>query len=494
MQRPGRSFVAIACTFVLIAAGCGGSSSPQAQGHFGNGSFSGSYAFVLSGKDASGFFAVAGSLQADGGGHITRGTMDINAAAGVSTSVSFTGSYSVHPNGQGSAQLVSPVRTFNIHFVLVSASRAMLASFDANTTGHGTADLQSLTVLDNSALAGQYAFNLAGVDVGANPLATLGGLVADGAGTIASGVSDASDNGVPSGDQPVTGTYSLAASGRGTMTLTTSLGTLHFAFYPVSNRRFKLVETERSPALAGEATVGSNASVSVPGCGPCVFRLSGIVGGKPFAAAGIFGTDDAGGITPNGFQDINTGAGAASVGISGGSYGFAGNFHGTLSLRNGVTGVLSNYVIYPSADGILFLCVDPGSTVTGVATIQAGAGLPFQDLSFQGAYAFSVSGTVLNGSTDVVGQVSASFTGHPTSTTPGTLTGALDINQAGVLTPNLVLDGSFTLDTNARGTAALHTASGTQNVILYAAGPNSPLYFVGRDAGFVAAGSFDLQQ
>jgi hypothetical protein len=420
--------------------------------------------------------------------------MDINAAAGVSTNVSFTGSYSVHPNGQGSAQLVSPVRTFNIHFVLVSTSRAMLASFDTNTTGHGTADLQSLAVVDNTALSGQYAFNLAGVDAGANPLATLGGLVSNGDGAITSGVSDISDNGVPSGDQPVTGSYSLAASGRGTMTLTTSLGTLHFAFYPVSNRRFKLVETERSPALAGEASSGSNGSVSVPGCGPCVFRLSGIVAGRPFAAAGIFGVDDAGGIPSGGSQDINTGTGAASVGISGGSYAFAGNFHGTLSLVNGSTGVASNYVIYPSLDGVLLLSTDPGSIVTGVATIQAGAGLPFLDLSFQGDYAFSTRGTVLNGGSDVVGQANAAFTGHPTSTTPGTLRGAVDINQGGVLSPNQALDGSFTLDTNARGTAALHTASGTQNVILYAAGPNSPLYLVGSDAGFVAAGSFDLQQ
>ena len=80
-------FIAAAIALVMVA-GCGGGNSvnfPPPQGGFTNSNLNGPFAFSYTGSDAGGFLAVAGSFVADGAGHITSGTQDINSGAAVST-------------------------------------------------------------------------------------------------------------------------------------------------------------------------------------------------------------------------------------------------------------------------------------------------------------------------------------------------------------------------------------------------------------------------
>src|SRR5579864_4883762 len=124
---------------VLIAvSGCGGGSHlsfPTPQGTFTNANLNGPYAFSYTGSDAGGFLAVAGSFQADGNGHITSGTQDINSGSAVRTNASITGTYTVRADGRGSATLNSPAGNTTIDFVLVAGGHALVTRFDTNEIG-----------------------------------------------------------------------------------------------------------------------------------------------------------------------------------------------------------------------------------------------------------------------------------------------------------------------------------------------------------------------
>ena len=129
----------VATTIVLVTiAGCGGGGSisfPPPQGGFTNASLSGPFAFSYTGSDAEGFLAVAGSFQADGNGHITSGTQDINSGLAITTNAAITGTYTVRADGRGSATLNSPPETSTLDFVIVAGGHALVTRFDANATG-----------------------------------------------------------------------------------------------------------------------------------------------------------------------------------------------------------------------------------------------------------------------------------------------------------------------------------------------------------------------
>jgi hypothetical protein len=492
-----RLVIVIASLLSLIAIGCGGSklqggspSPTPITGPFSNASLSGPYAFVFSGTGASGFFAVAGSFQANGSGNLVSGTMDINNTSGVSTNVPFTGTYSVIPNGQGSATLTSAVQTFNIHFVIISPSRALMTRFDSNSVGHGTIDLQNPAAFSTAGIQAQFSYRLTGVDAGANPMASVGGFTTDGAGAVPAGLHDMSDNGTPFINQPLTGTYAVAgsANGRGTLALNTSLGTLHFAFYIVAANRLKLVETERAPALAGEALGGFNATTSVAGCGPCVFAWNGFSGAIPFAASGIYFIDDNNGIS-GGMADVNLGGSVSTSALSG-AYSFAPQFRGTASF-NLVAGTPATFAVYAiSGGGWFVLQIDPGRVVTGLAFNQPLAGTPHLDLSFDGSYGFNFAGATFTAQADEVGQI---MTHDTNSSGAGAVTGVVDINNAGVPIPGLGISGSFTMDKTAFGTITMQTSNGVQHFRLHATGGFGPVCFVSADSNLVAAGIFEMQ-
>src|ERR1051326_6519625 len=107
-----RYSLSVGLTVLLIfIAGCGGGgnslSFPPPQGTFTNASLTGPFAFSYTGSDSGGFLAVTGNFQADGSGHITSGTQDINSGLGSFNNVPITGTYTVRADGRGSANLNS---------------------------------------------------------------------------------------------------------------------------------------------------------------------------------------------------------------------------------------------------------------------------------------------------------------------------------------------------------------------------------------------------
>src|SRR6266852_269091 len=80
----------------------------------------GPYAFLFNGFDSGGAVVIAGSFTADGNGNITGGIEDSSWVSGVSTSVSFTGTYTVGADNRGSMTLTSttPAVTSTFGFAL----------------------------------------------------------------------------------------------------------------------------------------------------------------------------------------------------------------------------------------------------------------------------------------------------------------------------------------------------------------------------------------
>jgi hypothetical protein len=484
MSSQHRFLAVILIVAVAALGGCGSGSSRFAGppvGGFSNASLSGPYAFSLAGTNNFGFFAMAGSFQANGNGTLSSGALDLNSGAGIFTNVPFTGTYTVHANGQGTATLATALQNFNLNFVVISSQRALVIRFDNNATASGTIALQTTAAFSNAALGGTLAFSLAGVDAAGSSFMSAGSINNDGAGSITSGVQDNNDNGAPSTNLPLTGSYAVGstATGRGTVQLNASLGTLHFTFYVVDANHLMLIGTDNVPALAGEAFrqqgTFSNASLA----GPFALTVSGATSTRLPFAGGILLTADGAGNIPSGSEDTNTGGVVTQNIAFTGNYALASSGRGTLTL-NSSRGSL-NFVFYPTSGGIQALEVDPAIVSSGTAFAQTG---PFSNGTVQGNYGFNLGGVSNAGEIDSIAQFSANGT--------GSLTGAIDINNVGALSSGLALSGSYSVSGNGRGTASLRSSFGTQNLIVYVVS-SSRVLFIETDSNLVAVGDFEHQ-
>ena len=481
-MRYKRLFPLAAVSLLFFLAGCGGSSkNPTPQGSFTNANLSGTYAISFSGTDANGFFAVAGMVTADGAGHITSGQMDINHAPNP-VNVTLNGTYTIRADGRGVAGLITSAGNFSLVFVIVGGGdRALVTRFEQSATGSGSLDLVNSSAFSTAAMAGTFVFNLSGVDSSTNPETTVGAITTDSTGAVTGGVQDISDNGTILTAQAISaGSIQVAADGRGTASITTTTGTLAFAFYVVDANRIKLVETDALPALAGDGfrqsgTI-SNASLS----GPFAFTVAGNdVAVGPFAAGGTLTADGAGNI-PSGTEDFND-AGTPTTGTNfTGTYTLDASGRGTATLSNATAGTVT-LALYPSTNGVQTLETDPGLVVSGAAFPQA-AGLSTGTL--QGTYGMNYTAATNTGELDSVASLDVNGTGH--------MTGISDINNAGSTSTGTALTGDYSLDATGRGPLTFTSFVGQQNMAIYALS-NSRALFIELDTTAVAAGTMEHQ-
>jgi hypothetical protein len=469
---------------LLLLVGCGGGNSlsfPTPQGGFTNANLNGAYAFSYTGTDANGFLSVAGSFQADGAGHVTSGTEDINSGAAVRTNAAVSGTYTVRADGRGSAALNSAAGNSTLDFVLVAGGHALVTRFDTAATGSGTIDQQTPSAFTNAALAGSFAFSLSGIDTGGVPLAVAGNFTADASGNLTAGLDDSNDNGIVVTNDPMTGSIPVTASGRGTATLNTVRGALNFAYYVVDANHLKVVGTNTLPALGGEAfrQTGpfTNASVS----GPFAFTIAGadLLNGSPFAAGGVLTSNGAGTISA-GVEDFNDAGLITAAATFTGSYTMAPSGRGTLTLSTSAG--TFNFVMYPSSGGVVVLETDARFLTSGTALQQQATA--FTGGSLQGTYGLNFTGASTSAELDSI----AEFTSDGVSK----LTGIIDVNNSGGITFGQPLNGSFTVAANGRTTMTLQTPLGTQNLAVYLVNGNRAL-FVELDAGLIAAGDIRHQ-
>jgi hypothetical protein len=476
------------------------------------GLLSGAYALNVSGTNASGFYYILGSLEADGQGNIT-GIEDMNGFAFCTpaTATAVTGTYSVGADGRGTMTIQSGngcfgqtvnglagVQTFS--FVVVgapqtTAPRALIIEFD-NSTASGSLDLQTGLSAGMSAINGNYGFLVTGVDLNgpnANGISTAdvgGTLSANGTGgAFSSGFQDVNDQvtGTITKKQAVVGTYSAPdpTTGRGTATLGVSGSQFDFVYYLVSANQIKLLSFDlNDPLIVGGSAYAQGSAAN----GPYVFTAAGADSnlGSSLVSGGLFilnGTNLTAGVV-----DVNDNGPIATNSAFTGTVTGPTSGRGTLAITGANTGGLTTFAFYPTAtNGILLLELD--STL-----VSAGYALPqIQSIissDFQGNYATNFTGVIQGAEEDADAQVISDGNVN--------LSGTADVNggpTSGVL--GAAVTGTFTANANGRFTGPLHLAlsgTSTQTIqeIFYIADTNNVL-FIENDANGQTSGFMQLQ-
>jgi hypothetical protein len=506
-----------ASTSLFLAVGCGSGSNlatPNNSGYSAS-NFSGTYVIAVSGTDITSttesYFAVTGTIVADGGGNITGGSVDINdldlASPGVFTAVTVNHStYSVSPDGRGKATLSTANGTFGLDFVLTSNSHGLITRFDTSGTGSGTIDLQGSA--SQGSLA-SLAFSLSGVDYTASstslaPLSTVGAVTLNtSTGAITSGTEDFNDTGSSTqsglGGLSITaGSVALSSGTNGTASLTTpsSFGTLQFDVWVIDSTHLKFIETDTANtgfALSGDAFTQQT---SFP-AGQLSFALAGLDSGLNPLVAGGFITTDVNGNLSIGTEDYNDEGTANTVTNVGGTCNATAPFASgrcELALTGFSNGSLNNFVFaaYPSSGGIQLLEIDNLGLLQGTAYAQTAT-----SFTVPGGYGLNLSGVNSDGEGDS-GEVDDIAQFNATTASTNNLTGVVDENSilGGNLQPSN-LTGSFTPDSPATGRGTISaTASGTSIgglTLEYYVVDSSTAVFIEVDSQQLSIGTFELQ-
>jgi hypothetical protein len=513
----------LACAAAALT-GCGSSSSqpydpPTAPPGtaFSDSTLNGTYVVAFSGTDVTGgyyesFFALAGTLTANGAGVITSGTIDlIDPALGTALGTDYTfvhlpvtGTYTVTADGRGSGTISMTINgnamTMGLDFAMASESHGLISRFDSGGSGSGTLDAAS--AVSQSALAGSYAFGLDGVDSNVqNDLSTAGAVALDANGNVTSGVQDFSDNGSASNLQVLSLAGKVTAGTPGTAQLTTSaasFGTLHFDAWFIDPTHFKLIETDSTAFLAGDAYV-STGHTAFPS-GQLAFTLSGEdTGHGPFASGGVLTSDGSSRIT-GGSEDVNDAGYVAEAPNVTGSFTSSGPrtsltldgiYNGYLEGNTPFTGNYT-FAAYPFNGGVVLLEVDNGAGTSlgisgGDAFIQSAT-----SLSGASGYALNLSGANSAGEADMIAEFTTSGTAA---------SGIYDVNNLGLLISDAGLgpNGVYSAGSSGTGTAQFPELQTTGNSEIgaldftYYVVDDSSAILLETDPGQIATGVLLLQ-
>lgn len=453
-------------------------------------SLQGAFAFSMAGQTATGPFFRAGTFSADGAGNLFSGVEDINEASGVTSNLSFIGTYTVAADGRGTLTFNDSHTPGIYNFVLVNGTRLQICGFDSSGTASGEAELRDPATFKNSALHGIYIFDFAGV-AGSSGLSQIGEFSSDGAGNLSAGQMDSNSAGAPSSAAISSGTYSVNASnGRGTAQINAGGSVLNFAFYVVNAFTAKFVGTDTAERVAGFTfqqtpdAVFNSSSLN----GSYAFLLSNSAAGNTYAAAGSLSADGAGNISTGSVVDENL-FGSPNVTLQPtGSYALSGaNGRGTVSLSGS-----RSYVFYfiSSAGGVIQETDPNHGSVASDGIFARQQSSSFSTSQISGNYAAAAIG--------LAGSSSESFAGEFAANAGGVGSGLLDFNSAGTPMPAQSLTGFYGASAPAvRGTLTLTLPSPlnqTRNFAIYVvqsptALPWQQIFLIGSDANRVVSGS-----
>jgi hypothetical protein len=507
------ALTAIASTLLIASCGSSGSGVPTPNGGgFNNGNLSGTYVLSISGTDfhpSSGtesFFAIVGTITADGKGNITGGTVDINDANLGGTGVFLAqpvgrSTYNITSDGRGTAKLPTAEGDFGVVFVLTSNGHGLITRFDPFGSGSGTLDLQGSA---SQSSLGSLAFSLAGTDSTGNPLGTVGAFTLNSSGSVTSGAEDFNDNG--SSNNYLTGPANLAptsslvltSSTQGTAQLDTSFGSLGFDVWVIDSTHLKFIETDTTSgvALSGDAFTQQTSFTA----GQLVFTLAGLDSSKnPFAAGGYVTTSSNGALS-NGVEDYN------DVGITGTQNDVAGNCTTFAAGRcqlavsgfsNGIAQALFQFAAYPSSGGVLLLEDDSLGLAQGAAFAQSET-----SFTAPAGYGLNLSGVNANPIFSGGAEVDDIAQFNTSTATANNMVGVLNENDLTIPCPNptsgcYTLLGTYTPDPTPDGRGSIVAVTPGSLIgglsLEYYVVDGSTMLFVEGDSSQVAIGTFQAQ-
>jgi hypothetical protein len=363
---------------------------------------------------------------------------------------------------------------------------------DSSVSGSATVTLGSNP--DNSKLNGQYAFLLGGYDGDGN-VAMAGSFTTDGQGNISQGVADYNFSSAifVATNLTFTGTYSVGADSRGSMTITVSSPhafpsgfSQKFSFSLSSfnagiANRGRMIELDNEQIWATgilakqDATAFSTAAIT----GGYAFGFSGTASsGFPLNAVGRFTAG--GGSLSSGLTDVyglglaENGTGTVTAGLRlpfTGIYQVSTNGRGSAVLTfTGQDPAFSNFNFYVvSGSELLFIETDTCQSgictfkggISGEALQQSGGPFTADSLNSSAGFNLTAAGSNAAGGSVTVGQESFDGTGN--------VTGVKDENSNGVVTSAQPFSGTYAVDADGLGRGAI--ALGGVQQFFYLASP-----------------------
>lgn len=359
----------------------------------------GPYAFLFNGFDSGGAVVIAGSFTADGSGKITGGLEDISRVSGVSTSVSFTGTYTVGADNLGSMTLTSttPAVTSTFGFALggfatgVATKGHFQGTFaGAGADGVGQLEKQDPAGFSAAAVSGPYVLGFEGVNDTGGRFVVAGRFDANGVAALTNGQVDANSAGTLINKASMTGAYTVAASGRGTaaLAITGVINPVNVSFYVVSRKKLFAMQTDARSATVKGVLSGT---IKEQSGGP--FVVSSLSGNAVVALQGVSGTGTSvlvGQATANGAGSLSGVTDQNDAGVIVLNQTFSGTYavdadglgRGTLT----ITGDPKVQTIYFEKPNKVFIMDTNTGAQFGVAEAQAAG--PFSNASVSGNYFF----------------------------------------------------------------------------------------------------------
>lgn len=423
---------------------------------FGTGTLVGQYSFAVSGLQSGQPFSAVGSIRFDGKGGIAGGTED---RLGQATPVAITGgSYSTDSGGRVTATIHTDSGDEGWQITLITHSRAVVMRVDS-VVAQGELDLQDTAQFGHT-FNGNFSFHVAGKSVsGAIPASTMvGALVFDQQGNVTSGVVDSNDGGAVSTNVSASGTSTASSStyGRGTLSLSTSLGTQTFAYYVLDSTTAKLIETDGGRNLLGKLVWRTSSSTVNTShfAGSYAFIFKGANSAGTIGQGGTFVVDLNGNIT-NGTFDMATDTAFALGFLFSGSLVVADPVSGRSIVTVNVGGSTLRYVVYPPDLNyqLAFLEIDGNNVASGHAfrhdNTVTGGSIP----SVSGQYGL-IAGEATNGVRRTISGI---------VTLASTPTGVIDVDDGGNVTLDRALQNSSFSVTSLYGRGSLQLQAGTYN-------------------------------
>jgi hypothetical protein len=346
------------------------------------------------------------------------------------------------------------------------ASTTITAVLQADTSVTGNAIVTVTAVqFNNSSLRGNYIFSLSGIDVNGFPFYALGAVTADGSGHITGGEEDLNDVSLGySQASSVTGTYNVTSDGRGTLNLSSSLGSFSYAFAirALSNAGLNEIDDNVINATGNLEQQTATGVTAPSGNYAFGFAGSGLNCGSAFNSIGVFnlGSGNVGGL-----QDQNCGGTITQSDPLSGSYsGIDGLGRGTglFSASTGTAGFVY-YVI--SANRYRFMCPNAATFFLGSADLQTKASFVGSD--FNGSYVVSNSANTPSGVSYTLIQLNASG-GNVSS-------GYYDLNDTGTVSKG-TLSGAYNTAPNGHINGSFNASLATLPFSMYLISPSQAYY------------------
>jgi hypothetical protein len=439
----------------------------------------GQYAFEATGfDDANGApLTIAGSVTADGNGHITAGEIDLNDNTSIASIPSVTGTYTFDTNGRGTFVFssfnlganspFSASPTFAFTLDLTSNSGAIAAVDNNLPVLSGTIDKQTAAAISTTPSG---AFIMRAVSDAPQRVGFAGRFNVVGGGAMSNGFGDMNDvgNGTDAEDASLTGTFTISdAHGRGTNNTfnIAGVGVSQLVYYGISASKYYLFETGNNTTGSTTQFVGvMRTQGSLTSNSPSGSVIFGTIGGDLLSSCSCVASSvGVGNMAFNGTgttvtYDLND-AGLINSSSTGGTIPGVVTFdpttgRGTIAFTNGFSnGFIDSAVFYLEGTG-------------------KGVLLDSTDFSSSGAYPESLVGDMLPqistsaiaGTIQGVELVGDAFS--PAIATAGTVTGGnIAALQSGSVPPTNVSNGGIGTDIALGGTIGASDATGRAQLL-----------------------------